>query len=217
MSNYKKIDLNQWERKEHYLYYKEKLKVSYSMTSNIDITKFLDYCHSKNIKFYATFIYCLTKTLNKIENFKMFEDEQGNLCVWDYILPNYTIFHKDDKTFSDCWTDFDEDFETFYREITKDMEFFKDAKGVKVKDNQPMNFYCVSCVPWINFTGYSTNVINGQLKYFPIITIGKYEKNNDKILMPCTITSAHAVCDGYHVGLFFNSLQKNLDEFCETN
>ena len=31
-------------------------------------------------------------------------------------------FHEDDKTFSDCWTGYSDDFETFYREITEDME-----------------------------------------------------------------------------------------------
>ena len=95
------------------------------------------------------------------------------------------------------------------------MDYYKYVKGVKVKPGQPANFYCVSCVPWVNFTGYGTNVINGQLKYFPIVTIGKYEEKDGKILMPCTLTTTHAVCDGYHVGLFFNSLQKTLDDFCK--
>lgn len=216
MINYKKVDIENWERKDHYLYYKEKLKVGYSVTSNIDLTKFIDYCHSKNIKFYATFIYCLTKTLNSLENFKMFEDKNGDLCVWDYLFPNYTIFHEDDKTFSDCWTDFDDDFETFYAYITKDMDYYKDVKGVKVKPGQPANFYCVSCVPWINFIGFSTYVANGEPKYMPIITVGKYEEKDGKIFMPCTLTTAHAICDGYHVGLFFNSLQKTLDDFCKS-
>ena len=33
-------------------------------------------------KFYPTVIYIVTKVLNKIENFKMFRDNEGNLCVW---------------------------------------------------------------------------------------------------------------------------------------
>ena len=72
MANYKKVDIENWERKEHYKYYTEFLKVDYSLTTNLDITNFLDYCHKKGIKFYATFIYCLTKTINQIDNFRMF-------------------------------------------------------------------------------------------------------------------------------------------------
>lgn len=61
----------------------------------------------------------------------MFKDAEGNLCVWDQVVPNYTIFHEDDKTFSDCWTEYSDDFEVFYREITKDME-----EGQKKKRHQ---------------------------------------------------------------------------------
>ena len=47
--------------------------------------------------------------------------------------------------------------------------------------------------------------------------MGKYEKNGDRIDMPVNITIAHAVADGYHIGLFFEyrhndiNAQKNGD------
>lgn len=208
--NYKKIDLETWSRKEHYLYYTEKFKIEFNITASMDVTKLLDFCHSHEYRFYPTIICLVTKVLNKIENFRMFQDEQGNLCVWDTVIPNYTIFHEDDKTFSDCWSDYSEDFETCYRNITGDMRAFKDKKGIKVKDHQPPNFYCISCLPWINFSGCSSRVTNGEPSFFPIITIGKYEKNSEKAMMPVSITAAHAVCDGYHAGRFFEYLQDEI-------
>lgn len=33
--------------------------------------------------------------------------------------------------------------------------------------------------------------------------------------MPVNVTLAHAVCDGYHVGLFFQRLQQAIDEIGE--
>jgi len=211
MEHCKKIDLEKWARKEHYLYYTQKLKIEFNMTASVDVTKLLAFCHAHEYKFYPVMIYFVTKVLNRIENFKMFQDDQGSLCLWDKIIPNYTIFHQDDKTFSDCWSDFSEDFPVFYQNIMEDMRIFKDRKGIKVKDNQPPNFYCISCVPWISFTGYSSRVANGEPSYFPIVMIGKYEKSMSKIILPVNITIAHAVCDGYHVGLFFEYLQNEID------
>ena len=121
----------------------------------------------------------------------MFRDNEGNLCVWDNINPNYTIFHQDDKTFSDCWSEYEEDF--------------------KVKEQQPANFYCISSTPWTAFTGYGSRVANGEPAFFPIITMGKYEKNGNRIDMPVNITIAHAVADGYHIGLFFEYLQNEIN------
>ena len=47
--------------------------------------------------------------------------------------------------------------------------------------------------------------------FFPIITMGKYEKNGNRIDMPVNITIAHAVADGYHIGLFFEYLQNEIN------
>ena len=100
------------------------------MTVPINVKNLLDFCHESGHKFYPSIIYLVTKVLNQMENFRMFRDAEGNLCVWDQVVPNYTIFHEDDKTFSDCWTGYSDDFETFYREITEDME-----KGYKKSDH----------------------------------------------------------------------------------
>ncbi len=121
------------------------------------------------------------------------------------------FFHPDDCTFSDCWTDFSEDFPTFYNAITADMQTYKDVKGIKTKPNQPANFYCVSCTPWTAFTGCGSRVADGQPAYFPIVVMGRYEKCGGKVNMPVNITIAHAVADGYHAGLFFRYLQEELD------
>lgn len=211
MAGYQKMDMAKWERKDHYRYYTEQLKVEFNMTADVDVTSLLDFCHTNHYKFYPAFIYAVTKVLNKIDNFRMFKDDSGSLCVWDRILPNYTIFHKDDHTFSDCWTDYSEDFEAFYHDIVSDMERYKHKKGIKVKDNQPPNFYCISCIPWVTFTGCNSSVAGREPAFFPIIAMGKYEKRADRIIMPLNITIAHAVCDGYHVGMFFQYLQEEID------
>lgn len=212
MTSYQKIDMETWARREHYQYYTEKLKVECNMTALLDVKNLLDFCHSCGYKFYASLIYLVTKVVNRIENFRMFRDADGHLCVWEQVVPNYTIFHEDDKTFSDCWTDYSSDFDTFYRDIITDMQTYKDKKGIKAKAGQPANFYCISGVPWTSFTAFGSRTTNGSdPAFFPIITMGKYEKNGDKITMPVNLLIAHAVADGYHAGLFFQYLQEELD------
>lgn len=210
-NNYVEIDMENWCRREHYKYYTESLKIEIHSTSQLDISRLLEFCHAKGCKFYPTIIYLVTKTLNRIDNFKMFINPEGKLSVWDKIIPNYTIFHNDDKTFSDCWTEFEYDFKKFYDKITADMDKYKHTKGIKAREGQPSNFYCISCVPWVSFTAFNSRVTNGEPAFFPIITIGKYENANDKTLLPINITIAHAVCDGYHIGLFFEYLKEEID------
>lgn len=132
--------MDTWARREHYEYYTKQLKVEYNITANVDVKNVLDFCHSKGYKFYPAMIYLVTKTLNRIDNFKMFKDKYGYLCAWDKIIPNYTIFHNDDHTFSDCWTDFSEDFNIFYQDILKDMATAATKKELKQKKDNLLIF-----------------------------------------------------------------------------
>ena len=47
----------------------------------------------------------------------------------------------------------------------------------------------------------------------PVFTIGKYFAQEDKIMLPLALQVHHAVCDGYHVGMFLEKLQTKLNEF----
>ena len=103
-------------------------------------------------------------------------------------------------------------------EITEDMEKGQEKRGIKVKAGQPANFYCISCVPWAAFTAFGSRTVNStELMYFPIITMGKYEKSGDRILMPVNLMIAHAVADGYHAGMFFQRLQEAVDRLSVRN
>ena len=163
LPSYRKIDQSTWSRQDHYKYYTEKLKVNYSMTARLDVTRLRTECDRFGVHFYAAFIWCTSNVVNRLPFMKMMTDEEGNPGVWDVVHPNYTIFHKEDHTFSDCWSEYDADFATFYKRIETDIEAAKKVRGVKAKAGQPVNFYCISCVPWLDYTGYATSTVSDHV------------------------------------------------------
>lgn len=207
------VDLEKWERKEHFKYYTEKIKCGYSITSNLDVTLFKKSLEKNNLKFYPSFIYCVTYNINLMPEFRIRWGENNALIIYDIVHPNYTIFHKDDHTFSDIWSEYTNDFYNFYDNYKYDIEMYSNIKGVKIKPNQPENFYCISCVPWLSFTGYSTYTSDSSPSLMPIITYGKYNEENGKWIMPFTVTISHAVADGYHVSKLINNIQMTIDKF----
>ena len=208
LPSYRKIDQSTWPRQDHYKYYTEKLKVNYSMTARLDVTRLRAECDRLGVHFYAAFIWCTSNVVNRLPFMKMMTDEKGNPGVWDVIHPNYTIFHKEDHTFSDCWSEYDADFATFYKRIETDIEAAKKVRGVKAKAGQPVNFYCISCVPWLDYTGYATSTVSDHVALFPIITFGKYTEDNGELTLPLTLTIAHAAMDGWHTSEFFREMQR---------
>jgi Chloramphenicol O-acetyltransferase len=207
------IDMNTYPRREHFNYYADFIKCRYSMTYNIDITKLLFAVRQYNIKFYPTFTYICTKAINQNQEFRMTYNKHGELGYWDKTNPSYTVFHDDDKTFSDIWTDYNDNFSLFLKAANTDMENGKKFHGIKAKDNQPPNFFPISCVPWLSFTNLSIVPMNNNGMLFPIITIGKYFAENGKILLPFAISVAHEAADGYHTCKLINDIQNLADNY----
>ena len=92
------------------------------------------------------------------------------------------------------------------------METYGQNHGIKGKPGQPGNFYCISAVPWLDYTGYTATVSGDRLPaLFPVITCGKITEENGRETLPFTINIAHAAADGWHTAAFVNDLQGLLD------
>lgn len=214
LPKYKKIDMTTWSRREHFNYYRNTIKCGYSLTAHVDVTQAVAYSRKKGKRFYACFIYAAAKAVNDLDSMKMMITPDGETGIWDISHPNFTVFHKDDKTFSDLWTEYKTDFDDFYEEFESVITTYGDTHGIKGRPEQPANFFCISCVPWLDFTSHSTYSYSAEeMALFPIITFGKYAENNGHFTLPVTVSISHAAADGYHTSLFFQKLQDNLDAY----
>ena len=203
-----------WPRSSHFAYYtKGFVKSVNSITVRVDVTQFLARTKQKGLKFFPAFTAVTGQVIAALPEMCTNVDSDGNPGYYSYLNPNFTIFHEDDKTFSDVWSQYDADFDTFYQNLLTDVETYKDKKGIKVKDGQPRNFFCISCVPWLSYESYCPVNYGGSPNLFPIITFGKYTEENGRLTLPFSLTISHACMDGYHLSLFFQKLQEALDQF----
>ena len=214
MDGYKLIDMASWPRREHYRYYTQTLSCGFSMTAPIDVFPVLDFARRSNLHFYGCFIHAIAKTVNQMDCFKMMKDASGFLGIWEAVHPNFTVFHKDTETFSDLWTEYNDDFRIFYNGFESTLDEYGDYPGMKPRPYQPANFFCVSCVPWIEYTSV-TQMQEGTMPLFPVICFGKYKEDGASAKLPLSIQINHAAADGYHVAKFFEKLQENVNAFRE--
>lgn len=202
------IDIKNWSRKIYFEHYLNNVRCTYSMTANIEITDLLQEIKLKNIKLYPTIIYMISTIVNKHEEFRTCFNENNDLGCWDELNPSYTIFHKENETFSNIWTEYNEEFSLFYKSYLCDIKKYGDIKEFTPKLSDYNNVFPISSIPWVSFTGFNLNVYNDGTYLTPIFTIGKYFKQNEKIFIPIAIQVHHAVCDGYHVSRFINEMQE---------
>lgn len=203
-----RLNTETWERKEYFDYFYNQIKCKYTLNVNLDISKLLETSKQLKLKFFPSFLYVIMRSVNQNKEFRMSFDNQGNLGYWNYVVPSYTIFHEDTKTFSDIWSDYNEDFSLFYQGVRRDMETYKHVKGIKARSDQPANFCSISSLPWLSFTGYNQDTYTESSFLFPLIRFGKYHTEGEKTLIPFAVFVNHAVADGYHTAKLINDIQE---------
>ncbi|WP_346898302.1 type A chloramphenicol O-acetyltransferase [Clostridium sp. UBA7503] len=202
------INKETWDRKEYFEHYFSETQCTYSMTVKIDITKI----KNSNKKLYPTMLYYITKVVNRHSEFRTSFDMNGQLGIFNEMLPCYTVFNNDTETFSNIWTEYSEDYEVFCELYKKDIKEFGSVKGMMSKPNIPINIFSVSMIPWATFEGFNLNLQKGYNYLLPIFTMGKYYEEKNKYILPLAIQVHHAVCDGFHVCRFVNELQELINK-----
>ncbi len=206
------VDLINYARKEHFEHFME-LNLTYSATVSIEITDLRAALKRKGLKAYPAQIWMLTSAANLVPEFRMSLDDDGRLGHWDSLSPMYTVFCEAKKSFSSIWTEYRPDFGSFYRACLNDIRQYNTGAFLP-QANIPDNMLNVSSIPWVDFTAFNLNLPTRYL--LPILTIGKYVERDGKTFIPLSIQVHHAVCDGYHLGLFLeqvNQLAANADSW----
>ncbi|MDD4160015.1 MAG: type A chloramphenicol O-acetyltransferase [Synergistaceae bacterium] len=207
------VDIENWERKEHYDHYMHQVRCTYSMTVNVDITGLRCAIKKANKKIYPVLIYMLASVVNQYREFRMDTDTEGNLGYWDEVNPSYTVFNKSKEIFSNIWTMYNESFTLFYENCESDIAEFSNTAGIMPKVNEPPNTFNISCLPWTNFTAFNLNIFADGSYLPPIFTIGRFMEENNKTVMPLALQVHHSVCDGFHAGRFISTFTERADSY----
>lgn len=205
---FKPIDTNSWKRKPYFDHYFNQIRCTYSITVNIDITNVLSFKDRNKVKLYPLLIYVISKAVNKYEEFRTAINDRGEIGVWETLLPCYTVFHKDSESFSNIWTEWNDDLNLFLSNFEQDSKRFGQIDRIDAKPNTPANVFPISSLPWTTFTGFNLNIFADGTYLLPIFTYGKYFKDGNRYLIPLSIQVHHAVCDGFHVSRLINEIQQ---------
>ena len=200
-----KLDINNWNRKEHFEFFSQMEEPFFGFTVPLDCTGAYQKAKDLNISF---FIYYLHKTLvaaNAIECFR-YRIENGEVYVYDKINVSATIM-REDKTFGFSFIEFDEDIQKFNMNAKNEIERIQNTTGLFTREFNDVNLIHFSAVPWINFSGVSHARGFSYPDSCPKIAFGEMTEDNGKKTMPFSIHAHHGLMDGYHIGLFLEKMK----------
>ncbi len=201
----KKINIENWKRKHHYLFFKEFDNPFFNICANIDITSYTSFLKKQGIPFFKATLYMCMKAVNNIQEFR--QRVRGNHIVEHEIIhPGFTTMTKND-IFSFCYADFTNDYIDFFRNIESGIKKVMDQPIISTKHNEDNQVF-VTCIPWISFTSLQHPFFKDSNDFVPRIAWGKYFMENGKVKLPVSVQAHHALIDGVHVGKFYESLQE---------
>ena len=180
------IDIEHWERREHYRHFIQEVVCGYSLTTYLDITNL------SGQRLYPAMLWLLTDTVNCYPEFRTALTDKG-LGVYDDMHPAYTIFHREKKTFSGIWTFFSPDYPTFLQAYRSDTAAYAASSHYEPKSGRPANSFDVSMMPWVTFTSFHLQIFNEGKYLLPIFTMGKVFEEGGKRNIPLAIQVHHAV------------------------
>lgn len=209
MEKYELVDMLKFDRADYFSYFMS-VGTTIEFTAKVDVTKMLERCKKDKLNFQAVMLYQLYKVVNTIENFKL-DVLEDKLIKWDKIVPTFSSMNKNSKLFCTLYADMQENWVDYNKQYQNTVENYADSTTIVPQGNLPENVFNVSCIPWLHFEHFSSNSKAIENKVIKMITFGKYEQIDGCFILPLTIQISHAIADGYHVALFFEKLQEELN------
>jgi chloramphenicol O-acetyltransferase type A len=205
------LDLENWPRKEHFLFFKQFEEPFFGLTVDIDCSK--AYAKAKELKA-SFFLYYLHKTIvavNTIEPFR-YRIIDDSVYIFDTIDVSATIMRAD-TSFGFSLIPYSPDFDVFAGTALTEIDRIQNTSGLFTREFPNNNLIHFSTIPWVNFTALSHARSYTFPDSCPKISFGKMIIANDgKRMMSMSIHVHHGLMDGFHVGQFVDYFQNLMNE-----
>jgi chloramphenicol O-acetyltransferase type A len=204
-----KIDLATWNRKEHFEFFSTFEEPFFGITTPIDMTVAYEKAKVLQIPFFVYYLHKTIAAVNQVENFR-YRIEGKEVMLYDEIDASATIM-REDKTFGFSFMKFHSNIDEFTKIAETEIERIQVTPGLFTREF-PTNIIHFSAIPWINFTSLTHSRSYTLTDSCPKVSWGKLMDENDKKTMSVAVMAHHGLVDGYHMGLFVEALQTELNK-----
>jgi len=208
------IDVDTWDRKRLFFNYLGTDFPYIIMTSDVDVTKPLEFAHKHGLSFNLVMIYLCNQVADSIRNYRYRFVEDRPFIIkhtrptMTHLLPGSDIF----VMVEGPWPV--KDIFEFCR-VTKERQQHATQEEMQGLVRYKLDLIQYSSIPWVRYTAFIRTIIHNGVDNAPKISFGKYYRDPldpAHTLMPVSSQTHHGLMDGKHVGLFYMRLQEACDK-----
>lgn len=211
MKNTRKIiDIEHWERKEEYLFFRTFFNPMISVTVKIDCTAAYKQAREHQLPFSLYYMHAAIVAANHIPEFR-YRQEGEEVVLYDHI-DLFTPIQTGNGTYRSVLLHAYEHWTDFYREARPVVEAARRGEGAAhAETGYGKDILLVSVNPWYRFTSVQLSIPANPHQNIPIFTVGKMEEKEGKRTMPLALSVNHGFVSGYQIGQYIHEFQRLLD------
>jgi len=205
---YRKIEFETWERRSTFEFFKDFEDPYFNITANLNVARLYDMCKSNDLAFSLAFLFYSLETANEIREFRRRMIGES-VVEFDRVEATQTILNED-KTFSFSYYRWKDNVVEFVSEGRVSRDKYLSLKTFDVETDR-LDLIYYSAFPWVSFTSFKHASRLNNRQTIPRMVFGKMFEENGSRKMPFSVEAHHAMMDGYHVGLYYETLQQKLN------
>lgn len=200
----KSIDLETWDRKNHFNVYKDVTFPHFGVTVPTDITVVRNFCKREGLSIFKMLMYLSMRSVNRIPNFRT-RIRGAEVVEHAIIHPRFTTMLKNDL-YSYCEAEYSENPLKFMENCDEALLALDDVPYL-FPDPERDDVVSVTSLPWFSYTAIQHPIQTDPLNSLPWICWGKHFQEQDRIMLPLSFQCHHCLADGVHIGRFYEQMQ----------
>jgi chloramphenicol O-acetyltransferase type A len=204
------LDIESWERKNLYHFYRQFEQPFFQISTEIDVTPLKKFCDRSGASFFLAELYVSTRAINEIQSFRMRLRNDDKVWLHDQVRAGSTVL-KEDGSFFFCYFDYYRDMSAFLESAEQTLDRQR-REGKFVPDDGRDDIIYYSIAPWIRFSSVQHAMRVPPADSIPRIVFGKLTEDQSTYKLPVSVSAHHALVDGVHVGMYLEEVEKVIRE-----
>lgn len=204
------VDIQNWKRKEEYLFFRTFLNPMISVTVEVDCTMAWQKAKEQKVPLSLYYMHAAVTAANRIEEFR-YRQEGEEVILYDRI-DLFTPIQNADGSYRSVRLAALDDWNDFLETARPLVEAAKRGEGHahdEVKHGR--DILLVSVNPWYHFTNVQLAIPKEPQQNIPIFTFGKIEERDGRKKMPFALSVNHGFVSGFQIGRYLEEFQRLLD------
>lgn len=205
------IDIENWNRKEHFEFFSKMTSPYFGFTTEVDCTQAFNHAKDTNASFFAMYMHKSMIAVNAVDELKL-RILDNQVVLYENIHAGTTI-GRADGTFGFAFIHFSENFETFNTEMQKEIKEVQNSTGIRMNNGElGKDLVRHSTIPWNSFSAILHPTPLDKTESVPKITFGKFNIRESRKYLPVSIEAHHGLADGFHLSKYLEEFQRQLDQ-----